>query len=93
MNRLMKLRNEAFTRDKFRINPANIYPPTPPPLKKSSKFLNQIWDFHKNDLGKLKKHGILVKNGEISSLISNTISNFHIVSYYLLCFKWRIRAC
>ena len=34
MNRLMKLRNEAFIQDKIKINPGNIYPPPTPYYQK-----------------------------------------------------------
>ena len=65
MNRLMKVRNKHSL--ETRLEPIQqIF--TPPPLK-IVKFLNRIWDFHKNDLGQLKKNGIPVKTGEISCLI------------------------
>ena len=63
MNRLMKLRNKHSL--ETRLEP--IQQIFTPPLK-IVKFLNRIWDFHKNDLGQLKKNGIPVKNGEISCL-------------------------
>ena len=72
MNRLMKVRNKHSL--ETRLEPIQQIFTHPTQKKKIVKFLNRIWDFHKNDLGQLKKNGIPAKTGEISCLMYITKS-------------------